>query len=271
MLNPSAADDVLGALFRYVEEHMGEDTDPRSPVTRLTIMAVAHNRSLERCRTGGKASKGEGLAEDDAAIVAAFAGLRPIGRDALLMRFVVGLTWDEMERVCGVPGSRMRRRTCRAWRRMGEVLSPPVEPLAESAGQDDSEDRWFAAVRHEATRFMPLRTRLRQTYGRVVEPPSDWMTTIWGLVDEQEQQARLRAEQAAEAARKIEEAPMPLEPEPESSQVDSSQGGSAEVDSSEVDSSEVEGEPEASSGSRLWVVLGVAAAVAGAAYWVMGL
>lgn len=104
MLGSEGAAAMLPTIFGHLKEHAAEH---EGQVERLVVLAVAHNRCIERSRTGGRPPTGQGLEEDASRVVRAMAQLKPVGRDALLLRAVLGLRWSELERVCGVPTARI--------------------------------------------------------------------------------------------------------------------------------------------------------------------
>ncbi|MCA9710248.1 MAG: hypothetical protein KDK70_30695, partial [Myxococcales bacterium] len=138
MLDEQEAADVLLAVFGYVEEH-GIEGPLAGPDARLTLLAVTHNRCIERSRTGGRPPRGAGRSADEAEAIRALAQLRPMGRGMVLLRAVLGLGWHELERVSGKPRRRVLQRVTGAWRRIsaltgGERRDPDLDggaPLDE--------------------------------------------------------------------------------------------------------------------------------------------
>jgi DNA-directed RNA polymerase specialized sigma24 family protein len=120
MLGLEGAAAMLPTIFGHLQEHAAEHDHQ---VERLVALAVAHNRCIERSRTGGRPPTGQGLAEDATRAVRAIAQLKPVGRDAVLLRSVLGLRWPELERVCGLSTTRMLERVCRGWRNAAEAAA----------------------------------------------------------------------------------------------------------------------------------------------------
>jgi DNA-directed RNA polymerase specialized sigma24 family protein len=199
MLGWEGAAAMLPTIFGHLQEHAVE-LEPGAE--RLVALAVAHNRCIERSRTGGRPPPGQGLPEQSARVVRAMAQLQPVGRDAVVLRSFLGLRWPELERVCGLPAERMLQRTCRAWRNAIEAAAGrPVGPRQRPAGRrlDETPARW-EAIRDDARRFVALRHALRQVlegYG----PPDGWQAEVWlRLEQEREDQRRLASERALERA-----------------------------------------------------------------------
>jgi DNA-directed RNA polymerase specialized sigma24 family protein len=199
MLGPQGAAAMLPTIFGHLQDHAAEH-DHR--VERLVALAVAHNRCIERSRTGGRPPTGQGLEEDAARVVRALAQLKPVGRDAVLLRSVLGLRWPELERVCGVPTARMLERVCRGWRNAAEAAAgrttgPGQRPPGQRLGE--AEEAW-AAIREDARRFSALRRALRDAISSHV-PAEGWQDEVWQrLAQEREDQRRLASERAAERA-----------------------------------------------------------------------
>jgi DNA-directed RNA polymerase specialized sigma24 family protein len=197
MLGWEGAAAMLPTIFGHLQEHATE-LEPGGE--RLVVLAVAHNRCLERSRTGGRPAMAQGLAEALVRAVRALNQLQPVGRDAVVLRSLLGLRWAELERVCGLPTTRMIMRVCRAWRNAAEVAAGrPAGPGQRPAGRrlGDTPESW-AAIRDDARRFVALRQALRQAlegYG----PAAGWQQAAWErLVEEREDQRRLAIERAAE-------------------------------------------------------------------------
>ena len=197
MLGTDGAAAMLPTIFGHLQEHAAERD---GQLERLVALAVAHNRCVERSRTGGRPPTGQGLEEDAARAVRAIAQLKPVGRDAVLLRSVLGLRWPELERVCGVPTARMLERVCRGWRNAaeaaaGRTAAPGQRPSGRRLGEAD--EGW-AAIREDARRFVALRQALRDaTLGHA--PAEGWQDEVWQrLTQEREDQRRLAIERAAE-------------------------------------------------------------------------
>lgn len=199
MLGPEGAAAMLPTIFGHLQEHAAEH---ELQVDRLVALAVAHNRCIERSRTGGRPPSGQGLAGEVAKVVRAVGHLKPVGRDAMLLRAVLDLRWPELERVCGVPTARVIERLCRGWRNAGEVVAGRTAGLAgRPAGQRlGPTDAAWAAIRDDARRFVALRETLREVT-RSYAPPAGWQAQVWQRLDEErEDQRRLAIERAAERA-----------------------------------------------------------------------
>lgn len=199
MLGPEGATAILPTIFGHLQEHAAEH-EPR--VERLVALAVAHNRCIERSRTGGRPPTGQGLEGEVARVVRAVAQLKPVGRDAMLLRSVLGLRWSELERVCGVPSARVLERLCRGWRNTGEVVAGrPARLASRPPGQRLGEtDEAWTPIRDDARRFVGLREALREAT-RSYLPPAGWQDEVWQQLEaEREDQRRLAIERAAERA-----------------------------------------------------------------------
>lgn len=199
MLGPEGAAAMLPTIFGHLQDHAAEH---ELPLERLVALAVAHNRCVERSRTGGRAPTGQRLDAEVARVARAIAQLKPVGRDAVLLRSVLGLRWPELERVCGVPTARMVERLSRGWRNTGEVVAGrPASIAGRPAGQRLREtDQAWAAIREDARRFVGLREALREATRSYV-PPDGWRDEVWQrLEDAREDQRRVAIERAAERA-----------------------------------------------------------------------
>jgi hypothetical protein len=199
MLGPDGGAAMLPTIFGHLQEQAAER---EGGVDRLMALAVAHNRCIERSRTGGRPATAQGLTGEAGQVVRGFAQLKPVGRDAIVLRSVLGLRWTELERVCGVPSARMIERVCRAWRNVAEVAAgrsagPGQRPAGRRLGETD--EAW-AAIRADARRIVALRQALRElARGRVTA--DGWQGEVWQrLAHEREDQRRVALERAAERA-----------------------------------------------------------------------
>lgn len=269
MLGPDGGSAMLPTIFGHLEDHAAERD---GGVDRLMALAVAHNRCVERSRTGGRPSTAQGLAGETAHVMRGFAQLKPVGRDAVVLCSVLGLRWSELERVCGVPTARMIERVCRAWRNVAEVAAgrsagPGKRPAGRRLGEDD--EAW-AAIREDARRLVALRQALRDlTVGHV--PAAGWRDAVWQqLAQEREDQRRVALERAAERA--AAEAARVAKAAAERAAAERAAaappvGGAF---TAAVDEDEAEAAPPRSVRRWRWLVMGVALAVVGlAARWLM--
>lgn len=271
MLGPEGADAMLPTIFGHLQEHAAGH---EQPVERLMALAVAHNRCIERSRTGGRPPGGQGQEGEVGQVLRAFVQLKPVGRDALLLRSVLGLRWSELERVCGVPTARMIERVCRGWRNVAEVAAgrsagpglrpPPGQRLAEP-------DEAWAPIREDARRFVALRRALREvTLAR--SPAEGWAEAAWlRLEQEREDQHRVALERAAERA--AAEAARAAKAAARASEAEAAERAAAEraagAFTSAVDEDEAEA-PAPRARSWRWLGVGVALALVGlAARWLM--
>jgi DNA-directed RNA polymerase specialized sigma24 family protein len=263
------------ALVPTIVGHLQQHAAERG-VERLTVLAVAHNRCIERSRTGGRPPSGEGLLGESARVVRALAQLKPVGRDAVVLRSVLGLRWSELERVCGVPSERMLERVCRAWRNAAEVaagrsVGPGQRPAGRRLGETD--EAW-AAIRDDARRFVALRSALREAVLRHA-PAEGWRDELWQRLEQQrEDQLRLASERAAEraAARAAHAAKAAARAaEAERAASPSSAGAAAGPFTAAVDEDEAEAtDPPVRTRTWRWLTVGVALALVGlAARWMM--
>jgi hypothetical protein len=267
MLGPDGAA-LLPTILGHLHDHAGQG------VERLVALAVAHNRCIERSRTGGRPPSGQGLQGPVAVAVRALAPLKPVGRDAMVLRSVLGLRWSELERVCGAPPARMIERVCRAWRNMVEVAEggTVVRPGPRAAGRPlVATDEAFAAIRDDARRFVALRDALREAAARE-SPAPGWSAALWQQLElERQAQRHLAQERAAEraaaqAAREAREARAAREAQAAERAASPPAGAFTSA------TSEAEAEDAAPPRARSlrWVVVGVALALVGvAARWLM--
>lgn len=266
---------LLPTIVGHLQEHAAE-----RGVERLTALAVAHNRCIERSRTGGRPPSGEGLLGEPARVVRALAQLKPVGRDAVVLRSVLGLRWSELERVCGVPSERMLERVCRAWRNAAEVAAGrSVGPGQRPAGQrlGEANEAW-AAIREDARRFVALRRALREAVlGQA--PTAGWHDDLWQRLEQQrEEQRRLASQRAAEraaaqAAHAAKVAARAAEAERAASlpSAGASAGAPAGPFTAAVDEDEAEAsDPPVRARAWRWLTVGVVLALVGlAARWMM--
>jgi DNA-directed RNA polymerase specialized sigma24 family protein len=271
MLGPEGAAAMLPTIFGHLQEHAAAHDHP---VERLMALAVAHNRCIERSRTGGRPQSGQGQEGEVGRVLRAFAQLKPVGRDALLLRSVLGLRWSELERVCGVSTVRMIERVCRGWRNTAEVAAgrsagpglrpPPGRRLGEA-------DEAWAPIREDAQRFVALRRALREVT-LAPAPAEGWEDDVWQrLEQEREDQRHVALERAAERA--AAEAARAAKEAARSSEAAAAERAAAEraagAFTSSVDEDEAE-DPAPRARSLRWLGVGVALALVGlAARWLM--
>jgi DNA-directed RNA polymerase specialized sigma24 family protein len=265
MLGWDGAAAMLPTIFGHLQEHATE-LEPGGE--RLVVLAVAHNRCIERSRTGGRPAAAQGLGEELVRAVRALNQLQPVGRDAVVLRSLLGLRWPELERVCGLPSARMIMRVCRAWRNAAEVAAGrPAGPGQRPAGRrlGETPESW-AAIRDDARRFVALRQALRQAL-EGHDPAAGWQDEAWQrLAQEREDQrclaieraaerAAAEAERAARAAARAAEAAKPI-------------GGAF---TGAVDEDQAEGStPPARARSWRWLMVGMVLALVGlAARWMV--
>ncbi|MCX4241661.1 hypothetical protein [Paraliomyxa miuraensis] len=271
MLGTEGARALLPTILGHLQDHAHE---LEAGSERLVVLAVGHNRCLERSRTGGRPPNGQGLSAVQANAVRALAHLRPVGRDAIVLRSLLGLSWAELERVCGQPSARLVMRTSRGWRNVGSVveggkIGPGQRPKGNRLSEDASD---WAAIREDARRFVGLRNVLRE----VVEgyaPPDDWLEQAWLRLEEerreQQRQARVRAAERETAAKEAAARAAAKEAQAEAAREAARPSGGAFSESS-VDEEEHEAEAPSRPRSLRWLVLGVVLAVVGlAARWLM--
>lgn len=195
---------VLPDVFRHIEESLVEiTTSIEEPSAGLALYAVVHNRCIEYSRGGAWRSGGNDSDGDEGAAIDALAELRPVGRGVVVLRSVLGLSWEEMERVCGMPRWRLRKRVCRAWRRIAQLVETEDKPKVMSTKYDHprgaplGEDiEMWRKIRADAHGFMLLRAALRQAYLQL--PPDDWCAQIWESVDRQQNDVRQHTQQQQE-------------------------------------------------------------------------
>jgi len=266
MLGPDGGAAMLPTIFGHLQDHAAEHA---YQVERLVALAVAHNRCIERSRTGGRPPTGQGLEDDAGRVVRALAQLKPVGRDAVLLRSVLGLRWAELERVCGVPTDRMLERVCRGWRNTaeaaaGRTVGPGQRPPGRRLGEGDED---WAAIREDARRFVALRGALRQATLQPA-PAEGWQDEVWQqLAQAREDQRRLAIERAAERA--AAEAARAAKAAARASEAAAAEptGGAF---TAAVDEAEAEEAPAPRTRSLRWLTVGVVLALVGlAARWLM--
>ncbi len=277
MLGPEDAQALWPTIFGHLAERVAEGIEPNA--RRLTTYALAHNRCLERCRSGGSPGLGPQGLLDAAEIeaVRAMAQLRPVGRDAFVLRCVTGLPWDELSRVCGVPRVRPMNRVNRAWRRLGHETDPQAQGPAlmerpTGAPLTEQPDQW-SAIREQARHLLAVRELLRRVVARHAPAPG-WVQDTWIRLDEQREQARLDAEtRAVERAAKA-EAEAVAKAEAERVEAEAKARGGSEGVAGTHHHASVEGDAEqdVATAPRTrpwgWIAIGVALAVIGlAARW----
>lgn len=270
MLGAEGAAALLPTILGHLHEH-AHAVEPGDE--RRLVLAVAHNRCIERSRTGGRPPAGQGLGDDVAPMVRALALLRPVGRDALVLRSGLGLRWAELERVCGVPTERLVVRTCRAWRNVATVADggrPGPGQRPKGRRLDDDPAAW-AAIREDARRFVALRRALREVLEGYAPAPG-WLEDAWQRLEqeqaEQREQAALRAAERAAAARAEAEQ---LAAQARAAEATAS-GGAFSGSSVDEDEDELEPEPEPAARPRSWrwLAAGVVLALVGlAARWLV--
>ncbi|MCH9686624.1 MAG: hypothetical protein K0V04_34650 [Deltaproteobacteria bacterium] len=277
MVGEDGARALWPTIFGHLEQRFSADM----PVSerRLTAYAVAHNRCVQRCRTAKTAGEvGMGpvglLDPGEIRAIGGLAQLRPLGRDAFVLRMVLGLTWDELARVCGVERPRLMVRVNRAWRRMAHLSDPRAEgpaPMERPPGSplSDSASQWMA-IREAGAELLLLRDKVRSVLARHGQEPG-WCAAMWQQLDAQREhqlrtaQARAAEREAEAQARAAAQAEAAAEP----------RGGSEGVTQPEHDgsvdgglSSDEESEPRRRSLSWGWIAFGVALGVIGlAARW----
>lgn len=266
MLAVDGAEALIPTIVGHLQDHADE---VEAGHERLVVLAVAHNRCMERSRTGGRPPSGQGLAPVQARAVRALAQLRPVGRDAVVLRLLLGLRWSELERVCGQPTARLVMRTCRAWRNValaveGGQTGPGQRPKGKRLSEDASA---WESIRKDARRFVGLRRVLREVI-EGYEPPDDWQDQAWLRLEEeraeQQRQARVREAERAAAEREAAERAAAAS---EAAEAKPSVGA---FSASSVDEDEHEPEAPARPRSWRWIMVGVVLAVVGlAARWLM--
>ncbi len=205
MVGPQSAASVAPTVFGNLYDLATEER--LQPPIGLLVHAVSHNRCLQYSRTPPGRAAIRAMDEAESTTIRALAQLKPIGRDALVLRFGLGLRWEQLERVCGAPALRMMDRVCRALRRVrhhfeagGHAEQPaPLEPRVDGEPLGDEPAQW-AAIREQLRRVAAIRQAIRATLtdGGAVDELREAVWRAREQAREQEEQ-RARDRQEAEA------------------------------------------------------------------------
>lgn len=210
MVGGDRAADLLLELLVHVRQQMPADADDMQRLA--TLRKVAHNRAMAAAREQprppvGTMRAGHSGEPDDpeAQMLVGMVGVRPFGRDVLLMREVSGGSTSELAAICGAPVHRVTNRIARAWRILDhyastEGASTESSPLRRPSGQrlGSGAEQW-AAIRQDARHYAARREQVRAWLAHV-EPPADFRARLVATIEAAEADARHRAEQAAAAA-----------------------------------------------------------------------
>lgn len=213
MLGEEEAAALLPVLLAHVCEHA--TAEATASERSVMLYTMAHNRCMHRSRNGGQAPTGAGLDDDmQRKVERSLAQLRPFGRDALLLRSVAGLGWEDMATICAAPLHRLPNRVARAWRIVAHHAAeggtnPAEAPLQRPRGRSVSRDAAaWAPIREDARAFVQYRQHLRARWADV-QPPEGWRARVWAVVEEErrkEQERIVQAERAAAEKQRLAEA-----------------------------------------------------------------